>query len=226
MVGSHLPFAGPMRLQTAHGLSPLMDISLPGAGALQKDGQFCSCGKILSLSQNTWCKSSLSFCPGRGLVWWEWAPVRKEWGKDHFYFLHWRILRILLIPRHLINSPTERALENVHTIYQFWGNWKQKICLFSFASLLSLLHLSSRPPVLPSSLREGKVSGAGKGGGGQPSAFSNPMTGFIVSFQQKIGTFQQMEIFFWWRCYFLSKTFFSRKHFKWLEFWLFLAWKT
>lgn len=102
------------------------------------------------------CRSPFCFsqgiCPG--------SVGRKEWGK-RCLFPPQRSLRISLIQRLLINSSTETALENVHIIYQFGGgNWKQKIRLFPFASLLSLLHPSSRPPC-----REG---GGGAGTAGLP----------------------------------------------------------
>lgn len=106
---------------------------------------------------------------------------KERMRKRSYLFPPRRSPRICLIPRHLINSSTERALENFHIIYQFeGGNRKQKICLFSFASLLSLLQPSFRPTVLPSSPREGKDGGAGRGGGGQPSAHCLPKPNYRI----------------------------------------------
>lgn len=73
-----------------------------------------------------------------------------------------------------------------------------------------------RPPVLPAGKEAAEQGRLG---------FPNPITGLIVAFQLKIGTFQQMENFLS-RCSFRSKTFFSRKLFQWIKFQLFLSWKT
>lgn len=220
-----------MRLQTA--LRCTRCERLPTVGrALQSDGYFWV---FLQLQEDSapfpqnfvWAISLL--LPGFLSV--ETDSVEGSFSEERMrkrpcLFPPWRSLRIYLIQRHLINSPTETALENVHIIYQFGGgNWKQKICLFSFASLLSLLHPSSCPLVLPA----GKEGWRGRdwrwGAALQCTGFPNPITGCIVSFQLKIGTFQQMENFLS-RCSFLSKTFFSRKLFWWIKFQLFLSWKT
>lgn len=196
-----------------------MASSLPGVGALQNDGYFCTCRKILSPSQNTVCKPSLSFCPGR-LVRWEGVSVREEWGKDHIYFLHegaWGsvsfqdIWLIAQLKEHWKTFTSFTSLEE--------GTENKKYVCFH---LLPFSPSSIHPLVLRSSpphRGKGRTAAQGEAVAGSPqrTGFPNPITGFIVSFQQKIGTFQQMENFLL-RCSFLSKTFFSRKLFWWIKF--------
>lgn len=200
-------------------LSPSMTISLPVVGAMQNDGYFCSCRKIVSPSQNTLCKPSLSFCPGR-LVLWEGTSVGKEWGKDHIYFLQ-------------EGAWGSVSFQDIWLIAQLKEHWKtftsfisleegtedkKRVCVhflpFSPSSIHPLVLQSSSPHC-----GQGRTAEQGEAATGSPqrTAFPNPITGFIASFQQKIGTVQQMENCLL-KCSSQPKTLFSRKLFWLLKF--------
>lgn len=110
--------------------------------------------------------------------------------KRVYLFPPQRSLRICLISRHLINSPTERALENVHIIYQCGGgNSKQKIGWFSLTLLLSLLHPSSGPP----HGRRGRERQGRAALGALPS--QTQLQNSLLVFSRKLEHFSKWKIF-------------------------------